>query len=545
MHLIVRRYGAPEARVTLSASDFVASGGQGAVHARDGVAYKIYANPADTPPPSKWDTLRRLRDPRLVTPTGTLHALDGSPVGICMPFITDAAPLARLATKSFRRANGIDTAQVVALLDSLRQAIAAAHAHAVHIVDLNPYNVLVTAGATDVALIDADSWQTPTHPATAVLDAVRDRHATAFDARSDWFSFAVLAAWTLLGVHPYKGTHPTIQGLNARMLAHASIFDRQVRTPPCARDPADLPPAVRDWLIAVLERGERTTPPAFDGSGLSLTVSPTRPARGLVLDEVIRAEAPVEACAEHGGVLWWITRAGLFRDGVRVGPRPAGQVALVAGRRVLAAGGGPGGLQVVDGETGGPMRCGLSARAVTAVGADLVALTTDALVRLRPVGQAIAPEIIARVRPATRLFDGVALQPLPTGVEAIVPLAAGGVARVTLPVRLSRVLSARADGGVLRVVGPDRTWTARLDGRRVDLREAPSAGTEADLITLPRGLSLIRQTGDRVSIEPSAPGARQARLIEDDAWAGDAHLVRLDQGVGLLRGRRVWRARLR
>lgn len=545
MELIVRRYGTPEARITLAPADFLASGGQGEVHARDGVAYKIYADPASMPPDDKWAILRRLTDPRLVTPSGTLHALDGRPVGICMPLVADATPIARLATESFRRQHGIGGAQVLGLLEATRQALAAAHQAAVHVVDLNPYNVLVTAGAADVAVIDADSWQTPRHPATAVLDAVRDRHAQRFDARSDWFSFAVLAAWTLLGVHPYKGTHPTLQGLDARMRANASIFGSGVRVPPSARDPDDLPAAIRAWLVAVLERGERDPPPAFDGSGFRFVARPDRPSLGLALTEVACADAPVEACGEAGGVLWWITRSGVYRAGRRIAARPPGQVALALGARALVAGASPTGLVVIDASDGAALRCDLAARAVTAAGAALVALTREALVRLRPVGRLIAPEVIARVGPATRLFDGVAIQPLPGGVEAIVPLPAGGVARLRLPVQLSRILAARADGGVLRVVGADRAWTARLDGRRVDLREEPADCGDADLICLPSGLALIRQAGDVVCLEPAAPGAHQRRAIQDPAWGAEARLVRLDAAVGLVRGRRVWRARLR
>lgn len=544
MELIVRRYGAPERRVTLAPDDFVASGGEGVVHARDGLAFKLYTDPATMPPAAKLATLRRLADRRLVTPTGTVHAPDGRAIGVCMPFIADAHPFARLATRSFCRQHGIDPPQVIALLESLRHAIAAAHRAGVHIVDLNPYNILVVGGGTDVALIDADSWQTPRHPATAVLDAVRDRHATRFDAASDWFSFAVLAAWTLLGVHPYKGTHPDLQGLDARMLAHASVFDPAVRTPPCARDPDTLPPMLRMWLIAVLEQGERTAPPPLDQSGFQLQSTPERPSAGLVLTEVIVADAPVEACVEAGGVRWWITRGGIFRDGRRIAPRPAGRIALAAGRRVLAAGCAGGRLTVVDAEDGTPLQCVLAARTVTSVGPDLVALTHDALVRLRPVGRAIAPEVLARVRPATRLFDGVALQPLPSGVEAIVPRSGGGVARVRLPIRLSRVADARADGGLLRVVGPDHSWTVRFDARQTDVREDTGEGAEADLVTLPQGLSLIRRGGDRVALEPAAPGAQRARVVEDTAWIG-AQLIRLDTAVGLIRGRRVWRARLR
>ena len=545
MRLIVRRHGAPEAKVTLSPADFVASGGQGTVHARGGVAYKIYSDVKHMPPMAKWAELRAVRDPRLVVPTGTLHDLKGAPVGICMPFIADATPLARLATGSFRRRHGIDDAQVVGTLDALRQAIVAAHAQGVHIVDLNPYNVLVTAGATDVVVIDADSWQTPSHPATAVLDAVRDRHSATFDSGTDWFAFAVVAAWTLLGVHPYKGTHPTVKGLDARMTAHASVFDDAVRRPPSARDPADLPATVRGWLEAVLHRAERTAPPPFTMATHRLPSLRTHAPVAVTLTPVMQADAPIQACAEVGGVRWWITQAGVFRDGRQTMPRPAGQITLAASlTRVLIGAVGQAGLTIHDATTGDALRCTLAARGVTTVDDALVALTADALVALKPVGQAVAPRIVARVRPATQLFDGVAIQPLPGGCEAIVPIGAG-VARVRLPVSLSRITSARAEGGVLRVIAEDRAWTVRMDGREIDVRETTTDLPDADLITLPQGLTVMRVAGDAVSIEPAKPKAMGARRVQDDAWLGEGQLVRLDTAVGLMRGRQVWRAQMR
>ncbi|MGK0362548.1 MAG: hypothetical protein ACI9U2_004869 [Bradymonadia bacterium] len=253
----------------------------------------------------------------------------------------------------------------------------------------------------------------------------------------------------------------------------------------------------------------------------------------------------MQACAEVGGVRWWITRAGVFRDGRQTMPRPPGQIALAASlKRVVIGAVGPAGLTIHDANTGVALRCILAARGITTVDGSLVALTADALVALKPVGQAVAPQIIARVRPATQLFDGVAIQPLPGGCEAIVPVGAG-VARVRLPVSLSRITSARAEGGVLRVVAEDRAWTVRMDGREIDIRETATDLPDADLITLPQGLTVMRVAGDAVSIEPAKPRAMGARRVQDDAWLGEGQLVRLDTAVGVMRGRQVWRAQMR
>lgn len=549
MRLTVRRPGRPPTQVILRPNDFVAAGGQGAVHARDGVAYKIYADPSQLPPPDKWTVLAKLRDPRLVVPTGTLHDAAGTTVGVCMPLVPDAHPLARLATASFRRQHGIDDGQVLDLLNALRQAIINAHAAGVHIVDLNPYNVLLTANAQDVALIDADSWQTPAHPATAVLAAVRDPRAAHFDEASDWFAFAVVAAWVLLGMHPYKGSHPTLKGLAERMTAGVSVFDPVVRRPPAARDPASVPPTVRDWLAEVLSHVHRRPPPPICGS-VAHASAPPQPL-SVTLLPITTARAPIEAAIEALGATWWLTPDGLFRAGERRAARPPGQISLgQVGQRVIAAGCRDRRLHAVD-DMGQALHTPLAVRGVTHAAGKLIALTADALVALRPVGQQLAPVVLARVRATTTLFPGVALMPLPDGLEALVP-GPRGMQRVHLPIATHRVLDAQADGNVLCLVtrsaggnGELERWIVRLGGTAPDIDRQPTDHPGATCVTLPSGIAVLRMAGDALCVRPAQPKARGRRTVQDQALGGEGRLVRLDTAVGLIRGRYLWRMRLR
>lgn len=249
--------------VTLRAADFVARGGQGAVYARGDVAYKVFDDPAACPSAAKVAELAAVTDPSVVKPEQLLLRSDGVPVGYTMRYVPDAWPLCRLFTRAFRDQHGVRMATRVRLVGRMARTVAALHAAGVVVVDLSEMNALVGPAFDTVWFIDADSYQTPSYPATALADHVRDRHAEpgVFDAATDWFAFAVVSFQLLVGAHPFRGTHPTVKGLDARMRANLSAFDPAVTLPPCCEPVANIPPRLRAWYEAVFELGERTAPP--------------------------------------------------------------------------------------------------------------------------------------------------------------------------------------------------------------------------------------------------------------------------------------------
>lgn len=270
----------------LRPDDFVAAGGQGRVYARDDLAIKVFDDPSAVPPQEKLAALRDLAGPHVAAPDRDVTDAAGERIGYTMPFFRGAHSWAQLCTPAFRRRVGIDTLTALGLVRSLGAALAAVHAQGALVVDLSENNVLVRG--RDVCLIDLDSWQTTGHPATALTPTVASPHVPVghFDQGSDWFAFAVLSCALLLGIHPFKGKHPRVKGLSARMRAKLSVFDPSVRLPPVCRPPSSLPPALADWMRHVLEQGTSTPPPL--GPLPSPTPRPATPDRGRRYPETIR-----------------------------------------------------------------------------------------------------------------------------------------------------------------------------------------------------------------------------------------------------------------
>ena len=159
-----------------------------------------------------------------------------------------------------------------------RRCVKPSQALGIQLVDLHGLNVLTEARYIQLCCIDIDSYQTANYAATALDPAVRDYHAPAytFTPDSDWFSFAVLSCQLLLGIHPYRGKHKRVTGLEARMRTDLSILGNDVRVPPASVSTRSLPTSCAAWLEVVFERGMRTPPPCF-GPATTFSLSSPQP----------------------------------------------------------------------------------------------------------------------------------------------------------------------------------------------------------------------------------------------------------------------------
>lgn len=247
--------------IELHAQDFVAAGGQGRVFAVGEIAFKVFSDPASAPPPDKLQALKGLQGPHVAAPLKSVHNERGSVIGYTMPFFKGAHSWAQLCTPAFRRRAGLDDGDAMGLVRSLGAALAEVHRHGATVVDLSENNVLVRGRS--VCLIDLDSWQLPGHPPTAVTPTILSPHVPdgCFDADTDWFAFAILTCTLLLGIHPFKGKHPSVRGLGDRMQAQLSVFDADVRIPSICKRPDSLPTTLRAWLEQALHRGQSGPPP--------------------------------------------------------------------------------------------------------------------------------------------------------------------------------------------------------------------------------------------------------------------------------------------
>lgn len=268
--------------VTLQKNDYIAAGGEGTVCRRGDVAYKVYHDPKKAVPAAKIRELQALASlPNVLGPREIVFDGAGKkPIGFTMPYVRDTEFLCRLFSKGFRSDHGLGPDEMTYLVKRLQQTLQAIHGHDILVVDLNEMNFLVDSKYSEILFIDVDSYQTPKHRATAIMESIRDRvgQAGLFTEGTDWYSFAVVAFQMYTGYHPYrKGRHPKYKpnDWSARMDEGLSVFHPDVTMSLPWSDWSMIPPAHLDWLRAVLgPSNERSGPPLPDASTI---VAVTRP----------------------------------------------------------------------------------------------------------------------------------------------------------------------------------------------------------------------------------------------------------------------------
>lgn len=254
--------------VVLNQTNFKAAGGEGNVYVKSGLAYKVYHDPSKMIAPGKISELSILApETNILGPQDIIYA-GNSPVGFTMRFKPDTEFLCKLFAKGFRDKNGVTPEDINALVKNMQDTLRKIHAKNILVVDYNEFNFLVGQDWRTAFHIDVDSWQTPSYPATAIMESIRDRKVSnkKFTQYSDWFSFACVAFQLYIGAHPYKGRHPDFSPKDwmEMMNQGISIFNRKCKLPPACQSLDVIPKGHLKWFEAVLEKGERTAPPEPD-----------------------------------------------------------------------------------------------------------------------------------------------------------------------------------------------------------------------------------------------------------------------------------------
>ncbi len=525
-----------EPSVTLTRADFVAQGGEGAVYARAGHAYKVWLDPARTMPEAKLRALMALDIPGVVRPTAPLLDDAGRIAGFRMDHLTGTWPLCRLVPSAFRTRHGLSDRQLMALLVALRKTIAAVHARGALIVDLNELNVLVSRDFARPYLIDVDSWQAGGFPATALLPGVRDFGAPEgqFTELTDWYAFGVLAFLLLCGVHPYKGKHATLKGLQARATARVPVWHTSVTAPPSMRGLDAVPDEWRAWFGALFERGERLPPPSEAGAQPAPKPVVRRSTGGLHIDVIRSFGGPVLGVRERLGTsVVWTTDA-LWVDGHRSAALPPGFVDVVFSPRrnvPVAAALHGGRLHLLDLHTRAPVPIQLHADDAMHTDGRLVVRTGEHLMELTLLdgGPAVlaTAAIVARVLPhATQLFPGVAIQDLLGTAWASVFPAPGQHVQLRLPdLDGLTVVDAAAQRGVMVVSGVSggewQRLTVRYDTRNVrkarwDVRVDGTPGpAPVSFTVLETGVAVLMDEAGSLRLFSNRVGSAGHKVVDD------------------------------
>jgi serine/threonine protein kinase len=248
-------------KINLTKNHFIASGGEGNIYVRRGTVFKIYQNPKAVIPYSKMKELSSIGNTNVIKPERLVLSNKNKPVGYTMKHVPKSYAMCQIFPKAFRDRTGMDTKDVLRLIQKMQKTIADIHKEKILIVDLNEMNFLVDKKFREVFFIDVDSYQTPSFPATAIMESIRDRHNKTFSELTDWFSFGIVSFQMFVGIHPYKGKHPTLKGFDDRMMANIPVFHKDVKFPKVCLPFDIIPQAYKEWYKAMFFEGKRFAPP--------------------------------------------------------------------------------------------------------------------------------------------------------------------------------------------------------------------------------------------------------------------------------------------
>lgn len=255
-------------KITFTANEFVAKGGEGSIYKKGNLVYKIYEDPSNMIPEAKIQELNRIKETNIVKPLDIIIDPSSRVVGFTMSWVNGFA-LCKLFTSDFRNRNNISDDTVLELIENIKNTTSKIHGAKCLIVDGNEFNYLIDEkNFITPYFIDVNSWQTPSFPATAIMPSVRDWKTNSFSEVTDWFSFAIISFQLFVGIHPFKGKYAGYKKNDfvARVRDCVSVLNSKVKVPPSTRDFDLIPNHYKDWYYELFEKGERKLPPTAAGA---------------------------------------------------------------------------------------------------------------------------------------------------------------------------------------------------------------------------------------------------------------------------------------
>lgn len=457
-------------KVIITDKGYLAAGGEAAVYKSTNglLVYKLYHDPKKASVIlNKIAELKAIQCPDVLVPQDVVYdTASGDPIGYSMEFLPDTDPLCKYFTKSFKIAQKITPSEVKDLVTHLQKILPKIHSARCLVVDLNELNVLVEKNRVSTHVIDTDSFQTPTYPATAIMPSVRDPKATKFSELSDWYSWGILAFQAYINVHPFKGNHPDYSAMDwqLRMRNNVSVFDKKATLPPVCNPFSVIPKNHLAWFEAVFQKGERSVPPLADAVALPVpqAIQIVKSSGKFLVDLVHTYDSKIQFHLSYQGLNWVATQTEIYRgtkstgfklgtkDKVRLLPTQDGDMVVVKNSGTTWA------FHDMSGNTFG---------STTSVGgrtfAKNNALYTIAGTKLVEtsffkLGTKIIPktkELDNLSEISTVMFDGVIIQDLLGEFFITVPYDLGKSKTVKLPeLKGHRVLEARSERNVVVVL---------------------------------------------------------------------------------------------
>ncbi|HEU4509243.1 MAG TPA: hypothetical protein VFR78_13435 [Pyrinomonadaceae bacterium] len=557
------RYFIPgQGQVKLGQREFKGQGGEGSVYVKGRHAYKIYADPSRCIAPAKIDELSVLAQPNIIRPLDLVLDARNRPVGYSMRYVGKAHSLCQLFPKAFRERNSITPDLTLRLVRHLQTGVSHVHSKGILIVDLNEMNFLVSNDFKEMFFIDVDSYQTPSFPATVLMDSVRDRHATTFTRDSDWFSFAVVSFQMFIGIHPFKGTYPPFQHLrdntqklDARMRANVSVLHKGVSVPPACLPLSVIPPVYLDWYRAVFEQGQRLPPPDAVQAVVVVVGPTTAPAvesRSFKIAKIREFDSQI---IWHDGVIT-VTEQSVYFDGKRYAKPPFDVKLIVTPRRRHLIAAYHDGMRLtfrdltrdqnietqIEGEEVMLSHGQLYIKQHENIFAiDLIELPNNFLLSLRSVANVMMN--------ATRMFEGLAIQNLLGASYASIPGTGNVCHQVRLPeLDSARIVDAKLYRNVLVVVVADKGRYDKLifrfskDFAAYDVRRLQDVATTGiEFTVLDTGVVLHLNDDNNLEVFSSTKDSAKLSVLEDEALKENLKLFHTGAQALMAKGRNLYK----
>lgn len=552
--------------VRLTQSDFKAQGGEGSIYVKGAHAYKVYTDPLRAIRPAKIQELSALTLPNIIRPHAVLLDAKGRVAGYSMRAVGRSYALCQLFPKAFRRRNNLTHEAALRLVRRMQEGVRHVHSKGVLVVDLNEMNLLVAEDFSEVYFIDVDSYQTASFPAAALMESVRDRHARTFTASSDWFSFAVVSFQTFVGIHPYKGNYPPMQGLSdagqrldARMRANVSVLRPGVTVPASCLPFGVIPPAYLDWYRAVFEEGKRLPPPEDAHAAVTLAAPAPPDCIESSIFEIAEVAHFDDEIVRHDGLIT-VTRSSVYLGGERFAKPSADALIMVTPRlRHLVAAYIDGGAPRLRDLTAGrdlPLTCG--GEEIALCGGGLYFKQGEQIFAVEFLE--LRGEVLPGVRAAanvmmnsTRMFEGLAVQNLMGAHYASILSGPGVCHQVRLPeldgyqlleARLCRnvLVAVRARGGRYdRVV-----FRFADDFGSYDSRVTPDVSTsDINFTVLDTGVVLLLNEEGALELFSRRKGAPDVQTFQDADVGADAGLFQAGAQALVARGAKLYKFTMR
>lgn len=562
----------------LNDSNFRAKGGEGSIYIVGDTVCKV-CDPGAMIPNGKFRELAVLDHPRIIRPDDILLDSKKKPVGYTMRLVPgNAVPLAQILTKTYQQREGVSPQHKLDLVLKIADALRFIHQHPGYLqVDGNELNYMVTSDHTEVYFIDVNSFETPSHPADAIMASIRDWTVTPdgsgrwqWSALSDWYSFAIISWYLFTAIHPFKGFHPSFPDKKTYMIdqmkANISVLDPEVKFPTAAvyfpfEDviPGGKDGAYMQWYRAIFMDGKRLPAPVSFQATLAFVakVKEIVGSNNFLMTMIQDFAKTVVGHYASGGKTVVVTTDEVFVNG-KSSPKPEGRLRIgftpkgVPVAAILENGQ----VKLLNLESKTAIRYNGLARDIMSCEGRLYILSENDISEVEFVeagGMILATTpSVAQIMPnATQLFQGVAFQDMFGSHMASIFPNLGHHRQIRIKELAGfQITDAKYEGNVLMVVAMSRqtgqysrfVFRFSSDWTKYDCRTIENiTPTGINFTVTEIGVCVCITEEEKVELFSNTMGATSVKSVDDPAIVGDMRLCHSGKEVRFAHGTKLYR----